>query len=72
MESYPLTSIIIDQSCQYTVSEVLEATAHRSVALTHYVARGKQMYTSPLVYALNGKFSLLNSLKNALLCVVWF
>ena len=36
----PLTSIIIDQSCQYTVSEVLEATAHRSVALTVIMSQG--------------------------------
>ena len=58
-----LTSIIIDQSYQYTLSEVLEATAPLSGADRHYVARCKQMLTPPLVYALNSEFNLLNSLK---------
>ena len=59
-----MTSIIIDQSYQYTLSEVLEATALLSGADRHYVARCKRMLTLPLVYALNSEFNLVNSLKN--------
>ena len=66
MRPSPFTSIIIDQSYQYTLSEVLEATAPLSGADRHYVARCKQMLTPPLVYALNSEFNLLNSLKNGL------